>query len=137
MFLNPEDVIHHNQSMLWYHVLIDVLEVEDWHDPSDSSDDAGSIMVSFSSPALVKMGGGSLIEVASPGVGNPTGCLGQHNKCPGPTTTCPNREGSKVKKIAAGFQDLLAVWVLGVAPNSCTVATPQLYSDTMLLETWL
>jgi hypothetical protein len=108
MFLNPEDVIHHNQSMLWYHVLIDVLEVEDWHDPSDSSDDAGFIMVSFSSPALVKMGGGSLIEVASSGVGNPTRCLGQHNKCSCPTTTCPNREGSKVKKIAAGFQDLLS-----------------------------
>jgi hypothetical protein len=42
MFLNLEDVIHHNQSTLWYHVLIDILEVEDWNDPSDSSDDSST-----------------------------------------------------------------------------------------------
>jgi hypothetical protein len=41
MFLNPEDIIYHNQPMLYYRVQIKVLEVEDWHDPSDSSDDDG------------------------------------------------------------------------------------------------
>jgi hypothetical protein len=41
MFLNPEEIIYHYQPMLYYRVQIEVLEVEDWHDPSDSSDDDG------------------------------------------------------------------------------------------------
>jgi hypothetical protein len=38
MFVRPEDVIHHSHLMLRYQVLIDVLEVTDWHVPLDSSD---------------------------------------------------------------------------------------------------
>jgi hypothetical protein len=36
LFIDPEDVIFHNQPTLRYQVFIDVLEVEDWHTPSVS-----------------------------------------------------------------------------------------------------
>jgi hypothetical protein len=38
LFVRPEDVIYHKHLMLRYRVLIDVLEVADWHEPSDSLD---------------------------------------------------------------------------------------------------
>jgi hypothetical protein len=37
LFVDPEEIIYHNQSLLCYHVTINMLEVEVWHDPSDSS----------------------------------------------------------------------------------------------------
>jgi hypothetical protein len=37
LFVDPEEIIYHNQSLLRYHVTINMLEVEVWHDPSDSS----------------------------------------------------------------------------------------------------
>jgi hypothetical protein len=37
LFLNPKEVIYHCQPALRYRIFIDVLEVEDWHEPSESS----------------------------------------------------------------------------------------------------
>jgi hypothetical protein len=37
----PEEFIHHSQPTLFYRVGIDVLDVEDWHVPSDSSSSDG------------------------------------------------------------------------------------------------
>jgi hypothetical protein len=37
LFVDPEVIIYHNQPMLYYRVTIDVVEVLDWHDLSDSS----------------------------------------------------------------------------------------------------
>jgi hypothetical protein len=43
LFVNPEEFIHHSQPIMFYRVGFDVLEVEDWHVPSDSSlSDGGS-----------------------------------------------------------------------------------------------
>jgi hypothetical protein len=45
LFLNTEEIIYHNQHMLHYQVMINILEVVDWHEPSDlssSSDDSDS-----------------------------------------------------------------------------------------------
>jgi hypothetical protein len=39
-FHNPEEVIHPSKLALWYRIFIDVIGVEDWHEPSESS--AGS-----------------------------------------------------------------------------------------------
>jgi hypothetical protein len=41
LFVNPEEFIHHDQPTLFYRVGFDVLEVEDWHVPSDSSSSNG------------------------------------------------------------------------------------------------
>jgi hypothetical protein len=41
LFVNPEEFIHHSQPTLFYRVGFDVLEVEDWHVPSDSSSSDG------------------------------------------------------------------------------------------------
>jgi hypothetical protein len=37
MFIDPSDVIHHNHLMLRYHIFVDILDVVDWHMPSESS----------------------------------------------------------------------------------------------------
>jgi hypothetical protein len=37
MFVDPEEVNYHSQSTLQYRVEVDMLEVEDWHVPSNSS----------------------------------------------------------------------------------------------------
>jgi hypothetical protein len=37
MFIPPEEVIYHDRPTLRYHVLIDILEVVDWHVPSEDS----------------------------------------------------------------------------------------------------
>jgi hypothetical protein len=37
LFVGLEEIIYHNQPMLYYCITIDMLEVLDWHDPSDSS----------------------------------------------------------------------------------------------------
>jgi hypothetical protein len=39
MFLNLEDIIHHNHPGLSYPIQVDIVEIEDWNDLSDSSDD--------------------------------------------------------------------------------------------------
>jgi hypothetical protein len=41
LFVNPEEFIHHSQPTLFYQIGFDVLEVEDWHVPSDSSSSDG------------------------------------------------------------------------------------------------
>jgi hypothetical protein len=41
LFVNLEGFIHHSQPTLFYRVGIDVLDVEDWHVPSDSSSSDG------------------------------------------------------------------------------------------------
>jgi hypothetical protein len=40
-FVGLEEIIYHNQPMLCYRITIDMLEVLDWHDPSDSSSLSG------------------------------------------------------------------------------------------------
>jgi hypothetical protein len=37
LFLEPKEVIHLSQPALWYRVFIDIVEVEDWQPPSESS----------------------------------------------------------------------------------------------------
>jgi hypothetical protein len=41
LFVDPEEVIHHNRPMLWYRVGLEISKVIDWHVSSDmsSSDD--------------------------------------------------------------------------------------------------
>jgi hypothetical protein len=36
-YMDPEDIIYHDLLDLYYHVFIDILEVEDWSPPSESS----------------------------------------------------------------------------------------------------
>jgi hypothetical protein len=42
LFINPEDIIYHNQPMLSYRISIDIIDIEDWHTPSVSSLSGGS-----------------------------------------------------------------------------------------------
>jgi hypothetical protein len=39
LFIDPEELIYHNHPTLRHRVLIKVIEVVDWHEPPDSSND--------------------------------------------------------------------------------------------------